>query len=152
MFLKGFPHSSAGKESTCSAGDPSSIPGSGRSPGEGTGYPLQYSWASLVAQLVKNLQCGRPGFDPWFWKIPWRREQLPTPVFWPGEFYGWYSPWGDKESASTERLSLFYSNMFPILFYTLFSFPISDWLGLKKSFLGSYTSSRVWGLFFLNLV
>ena len=43
------------KESTCSAGDPGSIPGPGRSAGEGTGYPLQYSWASLVAQLVRNL-------------------------------------------------------------------------------------------------
>ena len=50
----GFPDSSVGKESTCNAGDPSSIPGSGRSAGEGIGYPLQYSWASLVAQLVKN--------------------------------------------------------------------------------------------------
>ena len=49
-----FPNSSVGKESTCNAGDPGSIPGSGRSPGEGIGYPLQYSWASLVAQLVKN--------------------------------------------------------------------------------------------------
>ena len=46
--------SSVGKESACNAGDPSSIPGSGRSPGEGIGYPLQFSWASLVAQLVKN--------------------------------------------------------------------------------------------------
>ena len=51
----GFPDSSVGKESTCSAGDPGSIPGSGRSPGEGIGYPLHYSWTSLVAQLVKNL-------------------------------------------------------------------------------------------------
>ena len=50
----GFPDSSADKESACNAGDPSSIPGSGKSPGEGIGYPLQYSWASLVAQLVKN--------------------------------------------------------------------------------------------------
>ena len=50
-----FPHSSVGKESACNAGDPSSIPGSGRSAGEGIGYPLQYSWASLVAQPVKNL-------------------------------------------------------------------------------------------------
>ena len=46
--------SSAGKESTCDAGDPGLIPGSGRSPGEGIGYPLQYFWASLVAQLGKN--------------------------------------------------------------------------------------------------
>ena len=50
----GFPDSPVGKESTCNAGDPSSIPELGRSAGEGIGYPLQYSWASLVAQLVKN--------------------------------------------------------------------------------------------------
>ena len=52
--MRGFPHSSVGKESACSAGDPSLIPGSGRSTGEGIGYPLQYSWASLMAHLVKN--------------------------------------------------------------------------------------------------
>ena len=51
----GFPGNLAGKESACNAGDPSLIPRSGRYPGEGIGYPLQYSWASLVAQLVKNL-------------------------------------------------------------------------------------------------
>jgi len=50
----GFPGSSAEKESACNAGDPSLIPGSGRSTGEGIGYPLQCSWASLAAQLVKN--------------------------------------------------------------------------------------------------
>ena len=53
--IRGFPDSSIGKESACNAGDPSSTPGSGRSTGEGIGYPLQYSWASLVALLVKNL-------------------------------------------------------------------------------------------------
>ena len=52
---RGFPDSSIGRESAYNAGDPSSIPGSGRSAGEGTGYPFQYSWASLMAQLVKNL-------------------------------------------------------------------------------------------------
>ena len=50
----GFPDSSVGKESACNAGDPGLISGSGRSLGEGIGYPSQYSWASLVAQLVKN--------------------------------------------------------------------------------------------------
>ena len=50
----GFPDSSVDKESTCNAGDPGSISGSGRSTGEGIGYPLQYSSASLVAQLLKN--------------------------------------------------------------------------------------------------
>ena len=49
--LEGFPGSSAGRESACNAGEP----GLGRSPGEGIGYPLQYSWASLVAQMIKNL-------------------------------------------------------------------------------------------------
>ena len=49
----GFPDSSVGKESACNAGDPGSIPGLGNAE-EGIGYPLQYSWASLVAQLVKN--------------------------------------------------------------------------------------------------
>ena len=50
----GFPDSSLGKECACNAGDPGSIPGLGRSAGKGIGYPLQYSWAFLVAQLVKN--------------------------------------------------------------------------------------------------
>ena len=52
------------------------------------------------------LQCGRPGFDPWVGKISWRRERLPTPIFWPGEFHGLHSPWGRKESDTTEQLSL----------------------------------------------
>ena len=89
----GFRHSAVGKESACNAGDPGSIPGLGTSPGEGIGYPLQYSWASLVAQLVKNPPAmWRPGFDTWVGKILWRRERLPTAVFWPGEFHGLYSP------------------------------------------------------------
>ena len=54
-MLRGFPDSSLGKESVCNAGDPGSVPGSGRSTGEGIGYSLQYSWASLVIELVKNL-------------------------------------------------------------------------------------------------
>ena len=84
----GFPGSSADKESACNAGDTGSTLGLGRFPGEGIGYPLQYSWASLVAQMIKNhLQCERPGFDPWVGKIPWRRERLLTPGFWPGEFW-----------------------------------------------------------------
>ena len=54
LSILGFPDSSVGKDSACNAGDPGSIPGSGRSTGEGIGYPLQCSWVSLVAQLVKN--------------------------------------------------------------------------------------------------
>ena len=55
ILLGCFPDSLVGKESACNAGDPGSIPGSGRSAEEGMGYPLQYSWASRVAQPVKNL-------------------------------------------------------------------------------------------------
>ena len=64
----GFPDSSVGNESTCNAGDPGSIPGSGRSPGERIGYPLQYFWASLVAQLVKNLPAMR---ETWVQSLGW---------------------------------------------------------------------------------
>ena len=58
MFM-GFPYSSVGKKISYNAGDPGSIPELGRSTGEGIGHPLQYSWASLVAQLVKNLPAVR---------------------------------------------------------------------------------------------
>ena len=70
---KGFPDSSVGKESTCNAAGPASIPGSGRSAAEGI--------------------------------------RLPTPVFWPGEFHGLYSPWGLKESDTTEWLSLYFPHL-----------------------------------------
>ena len=63
-----------------------------------------------MAQLVKN-PTGRLGFDPWVGKIPCRRERLPTPVFWPGEFHGLYSPWGHKELDTTEWLSLSLSGL-----------------------------------------
>ena len=96
-------YSSVGKESACSAGDPGLIPGSGRSPGEGIGYPLQYSWAFLVAQLVKNPPAM---WETWVGKIPWRRERWLTPVLWPGEFHKLYSPWSCKELDTTEWLSL----------------------------------------------
>ena len=102
----GFSDSSVDKESACNAGDPILIPELERSPGEGIGYPLQYCWASLVAQLVRNLPAM---WETWVrslsWKIPWRKERLPTSVSWSGEFHGLYSPWGRKELDTTERLS-----------------------------------------------
>ena len=105
--MNSFPDSSVGKESSWNVGDPHSIPGLGRSTGEEIGYPLQYSWASLVAQLVKNPPAIR---ETWVrslgWKDPWTRERVPTPVVQPGEFHGLYSPWGHKELDTTERLSL----------------------------------------------
>ena len=62
--MAGLPDISVGKESACNVGDPGSIPGSGRSTGEGIGYPLQSSWASLVAQLVKNMPAMRETWVP----------------------------------------------------------------------------------------
>ena len=91
---RGFPDRSVGKESACSAGDPGSIPGSGSSAGEEIGYLLQYSWASLVAQLVKNLPAiwetwvQSLGWDKPLekgkaihssilaWRIPWTRQSM----------------------------------------------------------------------------
>ena len=64
----GLPGGSDGKESACNAGDPSSIPGLGRSPGEGIGYPFQYSWPSLVAQGVKNPPAMQ---DTWVQSLGW---------------------------------------------------------------------------------
>ena len=57
--------------------------------------------------MVKNLSAMQEApFDPWVGKIPCRRERLPALVFWPGESYGLYSPWGHKELDTTERFSL----------------------------------------------
>ena len=67
LFIN-FTGSSAGKEPACNAGDPGLIPGSGKSTGEGIGYPLQYSWASLVIQLVKNLPAMR---ETWVQSLAW---------------------------------------------------------------------------------
>ena len=71
----------------------------------------EYVWrASLVVQMVKNLPAVQ---ETQVRKIPWRREQLPTPVFLPGEFHGQkslegsYSPWGHKESDTTEQLTVY---------------------------------------------
>ena len=84
-FLEGFPDSSVGKESACNAGDLGLIPGFGRSTGEGIGYPLQYSWASLVAQLVKNpsaCNAGDLGLTPGLRRSP--REGKGYPVQYSG--------------------------------------------------------------------
>ena len=74
----GFPGSSAGKESVCNAGDPSLIPALGRSPVEGIGFLLQYSWASLVAQMVTNLIImWETWSSPWVGKIHWKSNRYP---------------------------------------------------------------------------
>ena len=94
--------SSAGKEPACNAGDPSLIPGSGRSPGEGIGYPLQYSWASLVAQLVNNLPAM---WETWVRSLGWE-DPLETGKATHSNILAWRMPWtvhgGHKESDMTE--------------------------------------------------
>ena len=99
MVGKGFPDSSVGKESACHSGDPGWIPGSRRATGKGIGYPLQYSWVSLLTQLVKNIPVM---WETWVqslgWEDPLEKGKLPTPGFWPGEFHGLSSPWGRIES------------------------------------------------------
>ena len=86
--ITGFPNSSVRKEFTCKAGDPVQFLGQEDLLEEGwathssfLGLPLWLSWQRIC------LQCGRPGFNPWVGKIPLRRESLPIPVFWPGEFH-----------------------------------------------------------------
>ena len=85
----GFPHSSVGKESTCNAEDLGLIPGRGRSAGEGFGYPLQYSWASLVAQLVKNLPAM---WETWFWSLGWE-DPLDKGKATHSSILAWRIPW-----------------------------------------------------------
>ena len=68
ILKQGFPGSSAGKEFACNAGDPSSIPGLGSSPGERIGYSFQYFWASFVAQMVKNPSAMR---ETWVQSLGW---------------------------------------------------------------------------------
>ena len=103
MEQASFADSSVGKESACKAGDSSLIPGLGRSAGEGIGYPFQYSWAFLMAQLVKNPPAM---WETWVqslgWEDPLEKGKLPTPVFWAGEFHELCSPWGCKELDMTE--------------------------------------------------
>ena len=85
----GLPDSSVGNESACNAGDPSSIPGLGRSAGEGIGYPLQYSWASLVAQLVKNLPARQ---ETWVQSLGWK-DPLEKGKATHSSILAWRIPW-----------------------------------------------------------
>ena len=84
-----FPETSAFKESACNAGDPNSIPGLGRSSGEGIGYPLQYSWSSLVAQLVKNPPAVRETWVRFLgWEDPLEKEKATH-----SGIVAWRIPW-----------------------------------------------------------
>ena len=86
--MRGFPDSSVGKEFACNAGDPGSIPGWGRSPGEGIGYPLQY-WASFVAQLVKNPPALQ---ETWVQSLDWE-DTLEKGKATNSNILAWRIPW-----------------------------------------------------------
>ena len=98
-MLKGFPDSSVGKESACNAGDTGSISASGRSAGEGVGFSLQYSWASLVAQLVKNPPALQ---ETWVRFLGWE-DPLEKGTATHSSILAWRLA---KESDTTEQLSL----------------------------------------------
>ena len=99
-----FPGGSAGKESACTRGEPALIPGLGSCPGEGIGYPLQYSWASLVVQTVNSMQAM---WETWVqslgWEDPLEEGMAPYSIFLPRE-----SPWteepGGPQSMGSQRV------------------------------------------------
>ena len=88
----GFPGGSAGRESAYNAVDPDLIPGLGRSSGEGVGYPLQYSWASLVAQMVKNPPAMQ---DTWVLSVGWE-DPLEEGIATHSSILAWRTPWTEE--------------------------------------------------------
>ena len=107
--MTGFPDSSVSNESACNAGDPSSIPGSGKSPGEGLGYPLQCSWASLVAQLVKNPPAMK---EAWVRSLGWE-DPLEKGKATHSSILAWRIPIVHGVTRSRTRLSDFHFHMMP---------------------------------------
>ena len=142
--VENFPGSSVGRESACNAGDPSSIPGSGRSSGEQIGYPLQYSQAFLVAHLVMNPPAI---WKTWVWSLGWEgplKKEDSYPLLYSGlENSMDCSLWGHKELDMTERLSLHFTSLpyFLFLFHFLFIFFI---LLLSMSYLYAFSLSPIW--------
>ena len=104
LNAKGFPGDSDSKESAHNAGDQGSIPGLGRSPGEENGNPLQYSWASLVAQMVKNLSAMQ---ETWVQSLGWE-DPLEKGMTTHSSILAWRIPWteepGRLQSMGSQRL------------------------------------------------
>ena len=100
-YLWGFPGSSVGKEATCNAGDTGLIPGSGSSSGEGIDYPLQYSWAFLVAQMVKNLPAM---WKTWVWPLGWE-DPVNVGMATHSSILAWNIPW-TEDSGGLQTMGL----------------------------------------------
>ena len=98
--IQGLPGGSGSKESACNAGDPGSIPKLGRSDGEGIGYPFQYSWASLVAQLVKNLPVLR---ETWVQSLGWKDPLEKGKAILNSSILVWRIPW-TVQSMGSQRV------------------------------------------------
>ena len=87
---------------------------------------IEAIWPCITdSNNLSGIQCGRPRFSPWVGKIPWRRKWLSTPVFWPGEFYGLYSPWGHDKLDTTEWFSL----SLKVIFLNFFFFTLQYCIG-----------------------
>ena len=97
-MVQDFPDSSVSKESACNAGDTGSIPGSGRPTGKGIGYPLQYSWASLVAQLVKNPPAM---WETWVQSLGWE-DPLEKGISTHSSIMAWTIPWTTVKSMGSQ--------------------------------------------------
>ena len=130
-FIKDLPHSSVGKESACNAGDPGLIPESGRFPREGIGYPLQCSWASLVAQLVKNTPAMR---ETWVWSVSWE-DPLEKGKATHSSILAWRKPWTvcivHGVTKSWTWLSDFHSLTLHLLIYSIICLYWSGLLGIR---------------------
>ena len=104
--IRGFPCGSAGEESACNVGE-KEVKSLSRVQLFATPWTVAHQAPPSVEFSRQEYWSGLPfpsGFNPWVGKIPWRRERLPPPVFWPGEFHELYSPWGLKESDTTFSL------------------------------------------------
>ena len=125
--------SSAGKESTCKAGDPGLIPGLGRSPGEGIGYPLQYSWASLVAQMVRNPPAMQ---ETWVRSLGWE-DPLGEGMATHCSVLAWRIPWteepGGLQSMESQRVRYTWATEHAMPWLSLVYVPVAPASDLGES-------------------
>ena len=123
--------------------DHSLLPGLGRFPGERICYLLQYSCSSLVAQVVKNLPAIR---QTWVWSLGWedpqRRERLPTPVFWPGEFHGLYICIVHGVARSQDWVTFTISNYFICKLTESSNQRYSCWMDTSTAWIHTQTESK----------
>ena len=129
ILVSSFPDSSVGKEYTCNAGDPGLIPGLERFAGEGIGYPLQYSWASLVAHLVKNLSAMR---ETWVQSLGWE-DPLEKGKAVHSSILAWRIPWTVVHGIAKDQIQL-RDFRFTQQSYYLSKYILSFWLLLYIMF------------------